>query len=123
MRSGWAAVLDVLCVLVFIAIGRATHEEGASLVGYAGTVWPFLVALGAGWAAGRVWRRPESLLRSGVVVWVTTLAGGMALRVLSGDTAATAFVVVAAGFLGLTMLGWRGLAQVPPVRRSLSRQA
>src|SRR5690606_41309984 len=62
MRSGWAAVLDVLCVLVFIAIGRATHAEGASLGGYAGPGWPCLGALGAGRAAGRQGRGPGARL-------------------------------------------------------------
>lgn len=122
MRTGVAGLLDVCCVLVFVAIGRATHEEAASLTGYFGTVWPFLAALGGGWLLGRVWRRPEALVPAGVAVWVTTLVGGMGLRALSGDGTALPFVIVATGFLALTLLGWRAGVRVAGVRKGLSRQ-
>lgn len=117
MRNGVAGLLDVCCVLVFVAIGRATHEEAASLTGYVATVWPFLVALGAGWAAGRVRRRPEVPLPAGVVVWASTVAGGMGLRALSGEGTALPFVIVATAFLGLTLLGWRLVLGVRKVSR------
>lgn len=121
MRSGVAGLLDVCCVLVFIAIGRATHEEAASFAGYVATVWPFLVGAGAGWAVSRAWRRPEALVPAGVVVWATTVAGGMGLRALSGEGTATAFVIVASVFLASTLLGWRLVARLAQVRR-VSRQ-
>ncbi|MGP4027070.1 DUF3054 domain-containing protein [Actinomadura sp. 3N407] len=121
MRNGVAGLLDVCCVLVFIAIGRATHEEAAGLAGYAATVWPFLVGVGAGWVVSRAWRRPEALVPAGVAVWVTTVAGGMALRALSGEGTAAAFVIVAGVFLGSTLLGWRLAARLAGVRTA-SRQ-
>lgn len=43
----------------------------------------------------------------GVLVCVSTVALGMALRVVSGQGTAVAFVLVALGFLGAVMLGWR----------------
>ncbi|MFG2085372.1 MULTISPECIES: DUF3054 domain-containing protein [unclassified Spirillospora] len=121
MRNGGAGLLDVGCVLVFVAIGRATHEDAASFTGYVTTVWPFLVGAGAGWIAGRAWRRPEALVPAGVAVWATTVAAGMGLRALSGDGTAVAFVIVASVFLGSTMLGWRLAARLVQVRR-VSRQ-
>jgi hypothetical protein len=118
MRSSMAGTVDVCCVLVFVAIGRASHDEAASLVGFAETAWPFLGGLAAGWGVWRVWRRPEALIPAGVGVWVTTVAIGMVLRAVSGQGTAVAFVIVASVFLGLALVGWRALALA--VRRPVS---
>jgi hypothetical protein len=50
-----------------------------------------------------------------VIVWISTVALAMALRVISGQGTAVAFVFVALGFLGVAMLGWRLL--IAGVRR------
>jgi hypothetical protein len=113
MRSArFAVVLDVCCVLVFVAIGRASHTKGESLAGIASTSWPFLCGLGLGWAASRGWRRPLTLRPTGLVLWLCTVALGMILRVVSGQGTAVAFIVVALAFLGLFLLGWRLLARL-----------
>jgi len=117
MRNWVAGVLDACCVLVFVAIGRASHEEAASVAGFAGTAWPFLAGAGAGWVAGRVWRRPEAVVPSGVAVWAAAVGGGMLLRVLTGQGTAAAFVIVALVFLGAALLGWRGAAALARSRR------
>lgn len=98
---------DVAAVLVFVVIGRAAHSKGETLAGIASTAWPFLVALGGGWLASRAWRRPSALVRTGFVAVVVCVAGGMLLRLLAGQGTAPAFVLVALGFLGATMEGWR----------------
>ncbi|TDC63790.1 DUF3054 family protein [Actinomadura sp. GC306] len=41
---------------------------------------------------------------------------------MSGDGAALPFVVVATGFLALTLLGWRASTLVAGARKRLSRQ-
>jgi Protein of unknown function (DUF3054) len=113
MRVGWVAVgLDVLCVLVFVVIGRASHTQGETLAGIASTSWPFLCGLGIGWAASRAWRRPLALRPAGLAAWLCTVAFGMILRVVSGQGTAVAFIVVALAFLGLFLLGWRVLARL-----------
>jgi Protein of unknown function (DUF3054) len=110
MRAVTGAGLDLCCVAAFVVIGRASHAEGETLAGLARTSWPFLAGLAAGWLATRAWRRPGALVRSGVGVWLATVALGMVLRVVSGQGIAVAFVFVALAFLGLFMLGWRLLA-------------
>ena len=110
MRTWAAAVADVVCVLVFVAIGRASHQEGDGLVGVASTAWPFLGGLALGWAACRAWRRPRALVPAGVTIWACTLVAGMLLRVISGQGTAPAFIAVAAAFLALTLVGWRAVA-------------
>ena len=113
MRSAKVAVLlDVCCVLVFVVIGRASHAKGETLGGIASTSWPFLAGLAAGWLASRAWRRPLAMRPAGIAVWLCTVALGMVLRVVSGQGAAVAFIVVALAFLGLFFLGWRVLGRL-----------
>ncbi|MFD0683054.1 DUF3054 domain-containing protein [Actinomadura fibrosa] len=107
MRNVVGGVLDVAAVVVFVAIGRASHDEAGSLTGFAATAWPFLVGLAAGWAVTRAWRRADALVPAGVGIWVSTVAVGMVLRAVSGQGTAVAFVIVATVFLGFVLLGWR----------------
>jgi hypothetical protein len=58
----------------------------------------------------RAWRRPFGLVPAGVGAWLGTVALGMVLRVVAGQGTAVAFVLVALGFLGLFLLGWRLVA-------------
>jgi hypothetical protein len=103
-------LLDVAAVLVFVAIGRSVHGHADSLGGIWRTSWPFLAGVMVGELLGRTWRSPLGF--SGVVVWLATVACGMALRVVAGQGIAVPFVLVALGFLGLTQLGWRVVASV-----------
>ena len=102
-----SVALDLVMVLVFVAIGRTAHAHGLTVAGLASTAWPFLAALAAGWLTLAVGRRDGTSLSSGLVVWISTVALGMAFQVVAGQGTAVAFVFVALGFLGLTMLGWR----------------
>jgi Protein of unknown function (DUF3054) len=114
MRSArLAVVLDVCCVLIFVIIGRASHTMGESLAGIASTAWPFLSGLGVGWLAARAWRRPLAIRPQGLAIWLSTVALGMILRVVSGQGTAVAFIGVALAFLALFLLGWRLLARLP----------
>lgn len=113
--------LDLLLVVAFAAIGRASHESGVLGNGGLGlltTAWPFVVALVLGWLLSLAWRAPLAPLRTGVPVWVVTVAGGMLLRALSGQGTALPFVVVATLALLATLVGWRLAAAF--VRRSRS---
>ncbi|MBB3156348.1 hypothetical protein FHS07_000032 [Microbacterium proteolyticum] len=106
-------LVDAALVILFAGIGRATHEGdvfGPFGTGLATTAWPFLVALLVGWSITRAWRRPFAVLHTGLPVWAVTVVLGMALRALSGQGVAVAFVVVATITLGLLLLGWRGAA-------------
>jgi len=105
-----ALAIDVALVVVFAAIGRASHGEdviGVDGLGLAQTSWPFLVSLLAGWLAMRLWRFPLAILGAGVAVWLYTVIGGMLLRAISGQGVQTAFVIVASIVLALFLVGWR----------------
>jgi len=117
-----ALVADVVVVLVFATVGRASHEEGLTLLGVARTAWPFLVgtAAGLGWAAYA--HDDPRTIKVGVRVWLLTLIVGMVLRRLTDAGTAASFVVVATVVLGVLFLGWRLVARVRrwtrPFRRS-----
>ncbi len=102
-----ALAADVLLILLFAALGRQTHSSGPGLLGLLATAWPFLAAWLVGSAItmpNRTWAR---IWPAGVVVWLITAAGGLLLRVASGDTAAPSFQLVTAGVLGAFLLGRR----------------
>ncbi|WP_104091968.1 DUF3054 domain-containing protein [Arthrobacter sp. GMC3] len=110
LLTAYAAVLDVVLVLAFAASGRSSHQESLSLAGVFSTAWPFLAALAIGWLLTRNWHHPVRLWPNGVCIWLITVSGGMTLRILSGGTAAFAFVVVATLVLALFLLGHRAIA-------------
>ncbi|MGD0393898.1 MAG: DUF3054 domain-containing protein [Acidimicrobiales bacterium] len=116
-RTYW--LLDLACVLLFVGIGRSVHAHSLSIAGMASTSWPFVAGLAAGWIVVHIGHASGAAITSGIVVASLTCAVGMALRVLAGQGTAVAFVLVALGFLGATMVGWRssllilGLARRP----------
>jgi len=102
-----AAAADIVLILAFAAIGRDAHHREEPVLGVLLTAWPFLAGAAAGWAAARVWRRPLSVLGAGVPVWLGSLAGGMVLRALTGQTVVIPFVIVATLALAVFLVGYR----------------
>src|SRR5699024_170551 len=101
-----AGIADVLCIFIFVFVGRRSHQEASALIGLATTAWPFLAGLAIAWAATRVWRGPLRLWPTAVLLWFLTVALGLGLRLLSGQGASGAFPLVAAAFLALVLIGW-----------------
>nr|WP_237462456.1 DUF3054 domain-containing protein [Leucobacter chromiireducens] len=112
MRALPALVLDVALVLLFAGLGRGSHAREATLIGLLETAWPFLAALALSWILCGAARRPIALLRTGLPVWLGTVAVGMLVRWLSGGGVALAFVLVTLGTLGVFLLGWRLIAML-----------
>jgi Kef-type K+ transport system membrane component KefB len=108
---GLAIVLDIVLVLLFALIGRASHGENA-LAGLFVTAWPFLAGAFVGWLVGRVWRAPFAPWRGGLWVWGGALLLGMVLRVASGQGIAVSFIIVAAIVLFVFLVGWRLIASL-----------
>ena len=110
------AVVDVVAVVVFVAIGRRNHNEGTALSGIIGVAAPFLIALGISWVGLRTWREPFNRA-SLVATWVITVVIGLLLRRLIFDRGiATAFIIVATITLGV-LLGLGRLLSQRLVRR------
>jgi len=105
-----AMLLDVVAVLLFVALGRRSHDAGSGVAAVLSTAAPFLIALAAAWLVVLTGRMAPLAALTGVVLWVITVAGGLALRRTLWDRGtATSFVVVAAVALGILLVGWRGV--------------
>ena len=112
---------DAALVVLFAAIGRASHDEDA-LAGLWHTAWPFLAGLVVGWAVTRAWRAPVAPVRTGLGLWAVTVIGGVALRAVTGQGVAVAFVIVASIVLFLFLVGWRLIVALFR-RRRMTRRA
>ncbi len=110
-RPVGAALADVALVIVFAAVGRASHDEGNPVIGALSTAWPFLVGTAVGWLVVRMMRRSWPLeVGPGITVWFATLLFGMLLRRVTEQGTAVSFVMVAAVVLAVFLIGWRALA-------------
>ncbi len=108
----YTVVADVVLVVLFALSGRNSHTESITVTGVWQTAWPFLGALAIAWLVCRAWLAPLRLWPTAVCLWLITVTGGMALRVLSGRTAEVPFVIVAFLVLALFLLGHRVIAAV-----------
>ena len=102
-----SVAIDTAVGLVCVGIGRTVHAHELNFAGLVSTAWPFLAGMAAGWLVVTRRRHVGTSLWDGVTVAVSTVGLGMVLRVISGQGTAVAFVLVAFGFLGAAMLGWR----------------
>jgi len=107
-----AAVADLASVVLFVVIGRRSHDEGEAARELLKTLAPFLIGLVAGWTVLIATARRAVAWRSGVIVWISTVVVGMLLRRLAFNRGtALSFVVVATVFLGVFVVGWRLAAE------------
>jgi hypothetical protein len=108
-RKIWIAYLaiDVVLVLLFALSGRRSHEHSLTFVGVLQTAGPFLLAYAALTLLSRPWVTHSRIWPTGILIWIGTVALGMALRVLFGGTAAAPFIVVATIVLGVFLVGRR----------------
>ena len=105
------AIVDVLAVVVFVAIGRRNHDEGTAISGVLSVAAPFLIALIASWVGLRTWNEPFTR-RSWAATWAITVIVGLLLRRLVFDRGiATPFIIVATITLGVLLAVGRLLSQ------------
>jgi hypothetical protein len=115
------ALADLIIVLIFVVIGRVTHDHGVYAGGVLSTAWPFVSGLAVGWLVMRATGRSGTRPRDGGIICLYTVVVGMTLRVIAGQGTAIAFILVALGFLGAFMIAWRVL--VSTIRRRQTRRA
>jgi hypothetical protein len=117
--SPWVAFgADLLVLVVFVLVGRRSHDEGSGLEGFLRVWWPFAVGLVVATLVGGTWRAPLEWRRA-IVAWLVTVALGMALRVaVQGREFKPTFVIVTTVFVGAGMLGWRAVVRKVMARTS-----
>ncbi len=117
-QRGAALLLDYAAVALFAYLGRGAHEGGRSAGEVLEVALPFLAARLV--VAVLVRASSLRLWPGGVVAWLVTWVGGLALRAWGGGGTALPFVLVALGVLGALFLGWRLVWWL--VRRPRSRR-
>ncbi|HUY43502.1 MAG TPA: DUF3054 domain-containing protein [Acidimicrobiales bacterium] len=105
-RSAWI-LTDLLCLVLFVAIGRSTHDHGVTAAGLLSTLWPFALGLAAGWYLTIRRGRSGLSFRDAAVIVIATVAIGMIFRALFGQGTAVDFIIVALAFVSLMFGGWR----------------
>ncbi|MCD2189550.1 DUF3054 domain-containing protein [Actinomycetospora soli] len=110
MRTRALALIDLLAVLVFAAIGRRSHDESGALLGVVTTAAPFLLGAVVGALVARSWRDPLSW-RSGIAVWLGAVVVGLTLRAILFDRLPLSFALVATISLAVLVLGWRAVVR------------
>ena len=109
-RVAWSAAADIIAVVLFVVIGRRSHDEGSAVAGVARVAAPVLIALAIAWVSARAWLAPMSA-RTGIAVWSITVVVGLVLRRFAFDRGtAVSFMIVAAIVLGVFLVGWRAIA-------------
>ena len=118
LRSAYIAfAVDAALIVLFAAIGRGEHDRAATVAGLFTTAGPFLAGLAISWAISVAWRRPLSIPRTGLPVWIGTVALGMLFRMLFAQGTALPFVIVATLTLALFLVGWRAIFALVQVIR------
>lgn len=115
----WAALADLVAVLVFVAIGLSAHGHQESAANLAQVSAPFLVGAIIGHLLVRLRGADPASPAAGVVVVVATVAFGQVLRVIFGQGTALSFILVSLAFNTIVMMGWR-LAWTAMRRRTLT---
>ncbi|MEA5153515.1 DUF3054 domain-containing protein [Raineyella sp.] len=119
MRTPYVLLLDLVCVVVFAALGRGAHGEAVGLGSVAATAWPFLLGCLAGWGVLRLWRDGTRPL-NGLWLMLVTVVIGHTVRVLTGGSTHWTFVLVSVITLSVLLVGWRLVASAVLRRRSVT---
>jgi hypothetical protein len=108
----WSALVDVVMVFIFVAIGRRNHDGTVDAEGVFDVAAPFLIAVAIMWVIVLLRHLPPLSSTTGLALWIGTVTLGMIMRkvIFDGGTA-TAFVIVATVFLGIALNGWRAIAR------------
>ena len=107
-----AVAADVLSVLAFALVGRASHDEGLTAAGLLETAWPFVVGVAGGWAGIFLARMAPLSYPAATMMLVKTVILGCVLRVIFTDgDAPLSFVVVTTLVLAAAFFGWRFVAR------------
>ena len=103
-------LIDVIAILVFVAVGRRSHEEANSISGLLQTAAPFLIALASSWVVVAI-SKPSGALVPAIITWAITVSIGMLLRNLAfGEGTALSFIIVTTITLFVLMVGARLVA-------------
>jgi FtsH-binding integral membrane protein len=122
----FAVGVDALCLAIFVALGRASHDIASGIDWYLTVLWPFLVGWFVVALVLQLYKAPVDRWVILSCTWVLGSTIGLILRAaVTHRSTPLAFVIVTLLFIGLTTFGWRlfvhGLAWVRSHERNSPR--
>lgn len=120
-RVAIAFAIDTAIILLFVAIGRESHDaNGSTIANIISIAAPFLFALWFGWITIQAYESPMAAT-TGVLLWMITIIGGMLLRRFAFPRSTPLpFIIVTSLFTLATIVGWRVVHEWRGTRRSTS---
>lgn len=113
MRAAVPAFLvDAGFVLLFAVLGLLSHGEDLGWGPVLRVGWPFLVALGLGWALAVASGPLPTGVPGSPRLWVVTAVVGLVVRAATDGGFAWPFALVAVLVLGAFLVGWRCAVEV-----------
>ncbi len=101
-------VADLCALAVYVAVGRASHDESLSAAGLLTTAWPFVIGLAGGYLGAAMVDWPLTSLRGGAVITGKCLIIGLVLRYgVQREGTPFSFILVTVLVLTVLMQGWR----------------
>jgi hypothetical protein len=121
-RQRLAPVLDGLCIVVFILLGRDQHHLGGGATWFLTVLWPLATGWIVGALATRLYTRTENgWARLAGTIAVAVVIGGVLRGAFTDRPTFSTFTVVETVFLAATTFAWRMLRlAVARRRRALS---
>jgi hypothetical protein len=120
-RVRYAPVVDAVCILVFVLVGRGRHEIDEGVGWFFTVLWPLYVGWFGVALVTRLYTRRRGIWLALTVTWLGGIAIAAVLRGAFTDRPyVSIFTVIAIAFLGLTTFGWRAIAAL--VARSRGRE-
>ena len=99
--------LDLVCIVIFVALGKENHGVHRGVGWFVNVWWPLAVGLIVGALITRVYVRDDRWpLRLVEAVAIMVIVGGP-LRALTGRPIYSVFTLVAFGMLNLLTFAWR----------------
>ena len=103
-----AVGVDALCLAIFVALGRASHDIASGIDWYLTVLWPFLVGWFVVALVLQLYRAPLDRWIVLTCTWIAGSAIGLVLRAtVTHRITPLAFIVVTFIFIGVTTFGWR----------------
>lgn len=112
-----AAAVDIIGVIVFVILGRQSHDEGKGAMDTLEIAAPFLLALAVAWIGTRAWRHVTNAAVAAIIGLVTVGLGLVIRRFVFDRGTAPGFVIVTTIVLGGYLVGWRFVARRTGRRR------
>jgi hypothetical protein len=107
-RTVIPVVADALCLAVFVALGRESHDIDSGITWYLTVLWPFLLGWFVAAFAVRLYTAWPQHWTHLAATWAGGIAIALVLRaVLTHRDTPVAFIIVAYAFIGLATFGWR----------------